>query len=102
MASGRLAAVALTAATNGLIYEAPAGKAPVCTVNICNTSTEPVDVRLAICSGPAPVDGEYVEYDAPLKAKGVLERGGIILGAGQKIFARASLAGVNVVVWGFE
>jgi hypothetical protein len=47
-------------------------------------------------------DDEFLEFDTELFGKGVLERTGIILGAGQKIVARSSAAGVSAVVFGIE
>jgi len=100
--TGRLGAAALAATTNTTLYTVPTGKTATVTCNFCNTSSVGVSVRLAVAQADTPVDGEYVEYDVQLPATGVLERGGIVMTAGQRIVVRASATGVNVNVWGFE
>lgn len=102
MATGKLAAASPPATTNTLIYTVPSGKTSVVTVNFCNTSAVSASVRFALSTGASPVDGEWVEYDTAIPAKGVLERGGIVLRATQTIVVYASVAGVNVNVWGYE
>jgi len=102
MATGRLGIADLTAATNTSVYTVPSGYFAVVSVNICNRSNQPTAVRIAAASLDVPTNGEFLEYDTELLGRGVLERTGIIVGAGQKIVVRSSGAGVNAVVFGIE
>lgn len=102
MATGRLGVGDLTAATNATIYTVPSGYFAVVGVNVCNRGNTAVAIRIATAATDTPTNSEYIEYDVEVGAKGVLERTGIILSAGQKIVARSSAANVSVVVFGIE
>lgn len=98
----RLAALNLPAAADAALYTVPANHRAVFTVSLCNRAAAPVKVRLALTNGADPVDDDWIEYDAGIPAAGVLERTGIALSAGQKVFVRASVAGVSAVAYGVE
>lgn len=102
MASGKLGSANLSAVTNTLIYTVPSNKVATANINICNRSTIEVNVRIAIGSGGSPANTDYIEYDFPLPAQGVLERTGIVCSAGEKIWCYADSADVSVRVHGFE
>lgn len=102
MATGRLGIADLTAATNATVYTVPAGYFAVVSVNICNRANVACSVRVAAAAADTPVNGEYLEYDVEIGGKGVLERTGIIIGAGQKIVVRSSADNVSAVVFGIE
>ena len=93
----------LAAATQTLLYEVPAGKRAAISVNLCARTGAPT-VRLALTTGAPPEAANWIEYDTALSAGsgGVLGRSGIVLGAGQQVYARASAAGVSAAVWGIE
>jgi hypothetical protein len=102
MATGRLAGVAMTAATYTQIYQCPLTTFAVVTVSICNRGSTPSDIRLTVSDAFPPTNVDYIEFDTSLAAKGVLERTGIVLAAGQIISARSSSADVSIVVYGIE
>lgn len=99
--SGRLGSASLAATTNTTIYTGAAGKVTSCTINLCNTASVAVSVRIALSLTGSPVDGDWLEYNVSLPSSGILERGGIVLDEGQNIVVYASATGVNVNVWGF-
>lgn len=102
MATGRLGIADLAAATNTSVYTVPSGYFAVLSVNICNRSNSAIAVRIATADLDTPVNGEYLEYDTEVLGRGVLERTGIIVAAGQKIVVRSSGAGASAVVFGIE
>lgn len=102
MTTGRLGAAAVSATTNTTLYQVPSGKTAVCTINLCNTSSVAVTVRVGLCATSTPASGEYIEYETVLPSGGVLERGGVVLDALKYIVVYASAAGVNATAWGYE
>ena len=104
MASGRLAAVTPTAATDTQLYQVPSSTVGSVTVNICNTGSGSTQVRLSIeDSGASSISqAKCIEYDTVVGPSSVLERGGIVLGSQQKLFCRSSASNVNFIVYGYE
>ena len=103
MATGRLGANDIPATTDTTVYTCPASTFAVVTVSLCNrNATTARDIRIAVATSGTPSDAEYIEYDASLLAKGVLERTGLVLAAGQRIVVRASATDVSAVVYGIE
>ncbi len=102
MATGKLAAVDITAATYTEIYQCPANNFAVVTVSVCNRGSVPSEIRLTASDDFPPGSPDYIEFDTSLSANGVLERTGIVLAAGQRISARSSSADVSIVVYGIE
>lgn len=96
MAVGRFE---LTADTDTLIFTAtgPASK----NVNFC-CKTATGAIRLAHTAGSTPADTDYLEYGRTIPVGGSFERTGIFLETGEKLYARASVSGVSVVVCGPE
>ena len=102
LATANLAAAAVTA-----LYTVPANRRAVLGLNLCNRSAAVVTVRVALTTGAAPTDADWIEYETPLPAAGgssgsVLERTGLALGPGQKLYVRASAAGVSASAFGIE
>ena len=103
MATGRLGADDLSAATNTTIYTVPADTFAVATVSVCNrNASTAATIQIAVAATDTPTSSEYIEYDTQLVASGVLERTGLVVGAGQKIVVRSSTGSVNAVVYGIE
>jgi hypothetical protein len=104
MATGRLGAVDLsTAATDTLLYTAPAGTFTVASVTIVNRSGLSSTVRLGLSASTSSIaTGEFLEYEVEVLPHGVLERTGIVIQAGYSLLFRGSITGINAVAYGIE
>jgi hypothetical protein len=102
MATGRLGASNMSAGSNTSIYTCPADTYAVASLNICNRGNQATSIRIAVADNATPALGEYIEYEVELLAKGVLERTGRVLAAGQIIVAYTSVANISAVVMGIE
>lgn len=105
MASGIYNRLALTAATYAAVVtttQVDTGKIAVVTLNIVNTGTTSVNIRVALSASATPSAGEFLEFDTPLNASGVLERTGIVVPRGMALLVYASTANVNAIAYGFE
>lgn len=102
MATGRLAASDLNAATLTTVYECPVDTYTVASISICNRGAAASDISLAIADADTPLSGEYIEFETGLLSKNVLERTGMVLSAGQRIVALSSEASISAVVVGIE
>lgn len=74
------------------------------TVSFCNKNTVAVKVRLAIGSGDDSnaAGTTFLEYDATIQPNEPLERTGLAISAGKKIFVKSDTANVDCAVYGFE
>lgn len=105
MATGRLGAQNLSAATYTSLYTVPASTFSVVTISLCNRGNQACSVRIAITTTAppsAPANSEFIEFDAEVLGKGVLERTGIVLDANKIISVYSSAANVSAVAWGIE
>lgn len=102
MATGRLAAVQTTAATNTTVYTVPTSKVASFTINICNTSDYDIVVQyLALSSTTSPTVSEYIEYNSLLGTGDILERTGLVLDASKNVMVKTS-GPATVLVYGYE
>lgn len=104
MATGRLGAIDLAATTLTVLYTTPANTITTTNISICNRNTVAAQIRVAVINGSigSILDSDYIEYDIPLNANGVIERTGIVLAAGQTIAIYCNLSNISAVCWGFE
>jgi hypothetical protein len=103
MASGILGQSALSPTTNTTVYTVPASTLSVVNINVVNRSTStPVDVRVALAATDTPQVSEWIEFDATIPVRGVLERAGIAMDATKKVVVYASTANCSVSVYGLE
>jgi len=103
MASGVLGQSALSATTNTTVYTVPSSTLAVVNINVVNRSTSATaDVRIALASDATPQVQEWIEFDAIVPARGVLERAGIAMNAGKRVVVHASTANCSVSVYGLE
>ena len=93
MSTGKIGAADLAAGVDTLLGMADENMViNVCLVNRGNTF---VKVRLAIGAGTTPGNTDYLEYDTIMLANGVLERTGIVISSGEKIWVRTDTATVS-------
>lgn len=102
MATGRIGASDLSGGTLTTVYTAPTDTYAVASINLCNRGNQATSIRIAVADANTPTNGEYIEYDTEILAKGVLERTGIVLAAGQKLVCYASGANISAVAMGIE
>jgi hypothetical protein len=103
MATGRLGAVDLTAATDTLLYTVPAGTFTVATVSIVNRSNSAITVRVGVSTSATTIGvTDFIEYETELMPKGVLERTGLVLDAAKSLLVRSSTANVTAMAFGIE
>lgn len=100
MSYGKLGSKDLTAASNELLCTA----AENMTVNIrvVNRTANDVKVRVAIGTGAAPADGDYIEYDTIVEPGVPLENTGIAISSGEKVWVRSDIAGCCARVHGIS
>lgn len=103
MATGRLGAVKPSLDTDTVLYTAPAAKFATLVLSACNQTGAGKQVRIAVSASgaSAPAAADFIEYDAALRANTVLERSGVVVSDGQKVFVRSG-GGVSFVAYGFE
>ena len=72
-------------------------------LNVVNRSPgDTVTVRIAVTSGGAPGDADWLEYGTRIEPNGVLSRWPFPVGAGWKVYVWASLAVVSVNLIGVK
>lgn len=103
MATGTLGQSAPPALTNTIVYTVPSATVATVNINVCNlSSSDIVEVRLAIAASQTPSNAEYIEYNTVLQPNSVLERSGIVISASKNVVVWASSFNVAVNVYGYE
>jgi len=105
MASGVYNRLSLTASTWTTLVPTsavPSGKYGIITVNVANTGSTAVSIRIAISANVTPSAGEYLEYNTVLGAYGVLEKTGIVITNGLQITCFCDTANVSFIAYGLE
>jgi hypothetical protein len=90
----------LAANTNTTLYTVPSETFAVVAVSICNRGEQAVGVRIAVSNSDTPTNAEFIEFDAYISPRGVLERTGIVLQAGKRIVVRSTATGVSAMAYG--
>lgn len=103
MAAGKLGSAFPLGATYTTVYTVTAPiAAATFNINIVNTTTQVVTVRLAIAPTGTPDDTDWLEFDVKLEPGGVLERTSLAASVGERVIVWSSIEGVAVRVYGFE
>jgi hypothetical protein len=101
--NGVLGSWNLYASVPQAIYVNNNTEACILNINVCNRNHVEVKVSIALSiSATSPINSEYIEYEAPVFGKGVLERTGIAVGSGQFVVVESSSLNVAASCWGIE
>ena len=87
MATGTLANGELANNVLENIYSIPSedtGGYAVVSISMLNTTASDINIRIAL-HGTNLTDADYIEYDTTIVPKGMIERTGVVVGAGQAI-----------------
>lgn len=95
MASGKLGSADLSAGVDTLLFTS-AATPQTFNVRFANRNSVSVKIRVAIGTGGAPAVTDYVDYDLPVQANGILEDTGLVASSGEKVWVRSDTANVSV------
>lgn len=96
MANGRLAGVECTSTGDNLIYTAPSGVASTVVVTVSSRTGVEVATQLFVTTGGTPVDADCISPTFAIKDEPKTYTG-LVLDAGQKLYANVDIADVIVV-----
>jgi hypothetical protein len=97
--SSAVPATTLTDITGGGVASNAAG---AFVLTLTNRGAVDRAVRVAVTSGDAPGNGDYIEYDTVMEGSGVLSRWPIPLSAGWKVYVYANGTGISATLIGLE
>lgn len=99
--SGKLASAALVNGVTTLVYTVPAGKVASVNINVVNRGNDASKVSIAIGTGALPANADFIEFEASVSPKSVLERTGVVLSPGEKIWFLSNGGESSVRIHGF-
>lgn len=104
MSSGKIGSADLTASITTYSDLTSGGASENKIVNVCftNRNTAGVTIRLAVGTGANPANTDFMEYGAYIPANGILERTGIAISIGEKIWTSSDTANVSVRAHGIQ
>lgn len=70
-------------------------EAGIVNVLACNRTTADATIRIAITTGGAPAAADWIEYDVILAANQPMERTGLAVSSGEKIYVQSSTTGFS-------
>lgn len=95
MSTGKIGSADLVANTDTDLTGGGANENMVVNVCLVNRGAAQVKLRVAIGVGANPAVTDYLEFDQVISTGGVLERTGIAVSAGEKIWVRSDTATVS-------
>lgn len=98
----KLASALLLADVVTPVYTVPAATTAGFSFSIVNQGGENVKITASLTNGTQPTAADHIEFETELAPNEGLERTGLILGAGQKLYVKSNKTDVSVVVWGIE
>ncbi len=102
MATGILGRQDVVAGADTTVYTVPATTYATLNINIVNRGNTGCTIRIAVSDTGTPADADFIEFETPLDAKGILERTGLVMDAGKVLVVRSSQANISAVAYGFE
>lgn len=103
MAKGLLAKATPAANTDVVVYSFPSTiQFATASIKLVNTSASDINVRVAGSTNTTPGNTDYLLYDVPVPANGVLDVACELFSPSEKIIVRGSASGLTVRVTGLE
>ncbi len=108
MSAKRFGALDLAATTDTVLMSGAVNFSTTANVRFTNRNATAIAVRLALVDADAAGAlaalslEDYLEYDTPIAANGVLENTGIAIPEDYSLVVRSDTASVSVVAFGYE
>ncbi len=93
-ALGKLGSASITAANTAQLL-ATVDEAAIINILCCNRSSEEITIRIAITPGTAPVIADWIEYDVVVAGNQPMERTGLAVSQGERVYVQASSTSVS-------
>lgn len=101
--SGVLGSRNLLSEVNQAVYVNNYSDVAAVTVSVCNKHYISTNISIAVStSATSPSNAEWLEYEAIVPGKGVLERSGILVTPGHYVVVKSSAPNNNAMIWGTE